>query len=97
MAIVEPFSFGLVETRDLRIAIVAVGILLSFAVLGVFVASGAFRLKDVSNTLRTYLKFIYAIFFKPHGNAADGGQQSALESFYATQVRSTQAFARYIL
>ena len=41
--------------------------------------------------LRTYLKFIYAIFFKPHGNAVDGGQQSALESFYATQVRIAQA------
>ena len=96
MAIVEPFSFGLVETRDLRLVIFAVGILLSFAVLGVFVASGAFRLKDVSNTLRTYLKFIYAIFFKPHGNAVDGGQQSALESFYATQVRIAQASIRCV-
>lgn len=33
-----------------------------------------------------YIKFIYACFIKPHAGNKDGGQQSALESFYATQV-----------
>src|SRR4051794_4497961 len=37
-------------------------------------------------------KFVYASFLKPHRSSNDGGQQSALESFYETQVleRRTQ-------
>jgi len=37
--------------------------------------------------LTPYLKFAYVSFLKPHTGRADGGQQSALESFYAAQVR----------
>lgn len=37
--------------------------------------------------LTPYLKFAYASFLKPHTGNADGGQQSALESFYSAQVR----------
>lgn len=36
--------------------------------------------------LTPYLKFAYVSFFKPHTGKADGGQQSALESFYSAQV-----------
>ncbi|KAK5082390.1 hypothetical protein LTR05_007537 [Lithohypha guttulata] len=35
--------------------------------------------------LTPYLKFIYVSFLKPHTGKADGGQQSALESFYSAQ------------
>jgi betaine lipid synthase len=36
--------------------------------------------------LVSYSKFFYASFLKPHHSSSDGGQQSALESFYETQV-----------
>lgn len=36
--------------------------------------------------LTPYLKFAYVSFLKPHTGDAQGGQQSALESFYAAQV-----------
>jgi len=36
--------------------------------------------------LKPYLKFAYVSFLKPHTARRDGGQQSALESFYAAQV-----------
>lgn len=36
--------------------------------------------------LLPYLKFAYVSFLKPHTGRADGGQQSALESFYSAQV-----------
>ncbi len=36
--------------------------------------------------LTPYLKFAYVSFLKPHTGRADGGQQSALESFYSAQV-----------
>lgn len=36
--------------------------------------------------LTPYLKFAYVSFLKPHTGQADGGQQSALESFYSAQV-----------
>ena len=36
--------------------------------------------------LTPYVKFAYVSFFKPHTGDADGGQQSALESFYSAQV-----------
>lgn len=39
--------------------------------------------------LTPYLKFAYVSFLKPHTGRADGGQQSALESFYAAQVRQS--------
>lgn len=38
------------------------------------------------SSLVSYWKFFYAAFLKPHHSSSDGGQQSALESFYETQV-----------
>jgi len=38
--------------------------------------------------LTPYLKFAYACFIKPHAQE-NGGQQSALENFYSTQVSRT--------
>lgn len=37
--------------------------------------------------LTPYLKFAYVSFLKPHTGKTEGGQQSALESFYSAQVR----------
>lgn len=39
-----------------------------------------------SFSVTPYLKFAYACFIKPHSKRKDGTQQTALESFYATQV-----------
>lgn len=38
--------------------------------------------------LTPYLKFAYVSFIKPHTGQVGGGQQSALESFYAAQASS---------
>ena len=36
-------------------------------------------------TIRSYLRFAYASFFKPHTSDGKGDQQDALESFYKCQ------------
>lgn len=35
--------------------------------------------------VKSFLLFCYSCFLKPHSGAAKGGQQGALESFYASQ------------
>jgi betaine lipid synthase len=53
---------------------------------GLTISAGLARTKGSSeSTLVSYSKFFYASFLKPH-HSSDGGQQSALESFYETQV-----------
>ena len=82
----RPFHFGLVEPQDLRLVILLAGGALLLILFGIFLTSSTFRPKNVSNLAMPYLRFLYAIFLKPHQRTADGGQQSALESFYSTQV-----------
>ena len=46
----------------------------------------------VPHSLRTFARFFYASFLKPHsGDGAVTGQQAALESFYKAQVVSPLA------
>ena len=44
-----------------------------------------------SSAITNFLKFFYASFLKPHSiDDTNGGQQSALESFYKAQVNRLQ-------
>lgn len=47
--------------------------------------------------LTPYLKFAYVSFLKPHTGSADGGQQSALESFYSAQASAYDATRKQLL
>src|SRR5690348_5707656 len=40
---------------------------------------------DEPSIVKSILLFCYSCFLKPHSRAAKGGQQGALESFYADQ------------
>ena len=62
-------------------------VLLKFLGLFLLVAAVRVKLPKSLGGLSIFSRFIYATFLKPHA-AKDGvtGQQSALESFYRTQV-----------
>lgn len=47
--------------------------------------------------LTPYIKFAYASFLKPHTGRPDGGQQSALESFYSAQASVYDATRKQLL
>ena len=58
-----------------------------FLFVGLIISAALANAKGFSDSaLVSYSKFVYASFLKPHPNGSDGGQQSALESFYQTQV-----------
>ena len=62
--------------------------LIAFAVFAALLLLAAFITNSVSfagKGLSPYLRFFWANFLKPH-EKINGGQQSALESFYAAQV-----------
>ena len=80
--IVRP-SIAHIRQMDVEMSIVALGI---FAVVALFVAHATNSIDFPGLGLSPYLQFIYANFIKPHKGKVDGGQQSALESFYAAQV-----------
>ena len=78
------------QQADIFDVLIFAAILLGIAVLGhialVVLSSETLR----STTFYTYAKFCYASFLKPHARpSGEHGQQSALESFYATQVYLT--------
>jgi betaine lipid synthase len=57
-----------------------------FLFVGLTISAGLAHNKGFSESaLVSYSKFLYASFLKPHHSSV-GGQQSALESFYQTQV-----------
>lgn len=67
----------------LTIFLVAV---LVFLFVGLTISAGLANSKHFADSaLVSYAKFFYASFLKPH-RSTGGGQQSALESFYETQV-----------
>lgn len=41
--------------------------------------------KNEPSLIKSFLLFCYSCFLKPHSHGANGGQQGALESFYAGQ------------
>lgn len=69
--------------------LLALGVAIAFFALFAFVAQYFELSSSISADkffLTPYLKFAYVSFLKPHTGQADGGQQSALESFYSAQV-----------
>ena len=54
-------------------------------VAAVLILAGRLHKQDGEHTVVTYVKSLYAMFLKPHRGDGEG-QQSALESFYKTQV-----------
>ena len=69
--------------------LLVLGLAIAFLALFAFIAQ-YFELSSSLSAdkffLTPYLKFAYISFIKPHTGQADGGQQSALESFYSAQV-----------
>ena len=71
---------------NLEAGLIAIGVVV---VVGVALATAAQAIRATKwETWRIapYLRFAYASFLKPHRGQVDGGQQSALESFYSAQV-----------
>jgi hypothetical protein len=84
-------QFNYTEWRRLKDFHLEIGLLgLGFTVLVTILAFVLYRLGSqipvdkISNN--PYIRFVYACMIKPHDKRVDGGQQGALESFYAAQV-----------
>ena len=78
-------SLDSVTYSSLHLTIFLVAILV-FLFVGLTTSLGIANTKNFSDSaLVSYAKFFYASFLKPH-RRGDGGQQSALESFYEAQV-----------
>ncbi len=75
---------------QVELGVIGVGffVLVTILVCLLYKLSGQFSTDKLTQKLtqNPYLRFAYASFIKPHGGVKDGGQQSALESFYAAQV-----------
>src|SRR5689334_23500225 len=79
-------SSGVVSTRDLRMIICVVGVALYLGICIAFFLQFSRSGAKEESWLLSYSKFLYASFIKPHRGSPDEDQQSALESFYETQV-----------
>jgi hypothetical protein len=73
---------------DLMHVYIGAAAVLVFALVGLVLFVSSQQIKVANTGVGPYLKFIWANFLKPHDKKA-GGQQDALESFYKTQVRSS--------
>ncbi len=81
----RPLSLESMRYSSLHLTIFLVAVLV-FLFLGLTISLGIANTKNFSDSaLVSYAKFFYASFLKPH-RRGDGGQQSALESFYEAQV-----------
>lgn len=85
---------GITETKVIQIGpeagLLVLGLAVAFFVLFALVAQHfdfGFATSADKLPFLPYLKFAYVSFIKPHTGRTDGGQQSALESFYSAQVR----------
>ncbi|KAK5939584.1 hypothetical protein PMZ80_007963 [Knufia obscura] len=80
--------------------LLALGVAIAFFALFAFVAQYFELSSSISADkffLTPYLKFAYVSFLKPHTGQADGGQQSALESFYSAQASIYDATRKRLL
>lgn len=80
--------------NDFQLGVGLIGMAL-FVLVPVFGAvlyrlSGASGIKKI--TSHPYLRFAYACMLKPHDQSSDGGQQTALEGFYSSQVSLQVSF-----
>lgn len=69
-----------------EIGMIGMGAFVLVTVLSCFLYSLSKQFSLEKLSLHPFLRFAYASFFKPHDANKDGGQQSALESFYSAQV-----------
>jgi betaine lipid synthase len=79
---------SLIQTQDVHSTILIAALLVFTLILCAFYFSLIRKASLNNNGLSSYLKFAYSCFIKPHHTTLDGGQQSALEGFYSTQVCS---------
>lgn len=87
-------SFRLVEWQrfhsfQLEIALIAMGAFVLVTILSCYFYRLGKQFSWETISIHPYVRFAYVSFFKPHDSKKDGGQQSALESFYAAQVGGT--------
>ena len=76
----------IISQEHLAIVCAAVFVLL---ILGFVLSSSLAQQKSFTeSSVVAYSKFMYACILKPHRSGSTGDQQSALESFYQTQVRA---------
>jgi betaine lipid synthase len=75
-----------IQTQDVHSTIRIAALLVFTLVLCAFYFSSIRKASWENSGLSSYLKFAYSCFIKPHHTTLDGGQQSALEGFYSTQV-----------
>jgi hypothetical protein len=79
---------SLIKTQDVHSTLLIAALLICTLTLCAFYLSGIRKASSANNGLMSYLKFAYSCFIKPHHATLDGGQQSALEGFYSTQVKA---------
>jgi len=81
-------AVSLMKAQDVHSTILIAALMVSTLVLCAFYFSFHRKALWENSGLVSYLKFAYSCFIKPHRATSDGGQQSALEGFYSTQVPS---------
>jgi hypothetical protein len=80
---------SILKAHDVHSTILIAALLVSTVILCAFYFALVRKTAWKSTGLEPYLKFAYSCFLKPHQTTLDGGQQSALEGFYSTQVGLT--------
>ena len=94
----DPFAQALgrpvrvLSSHASQAALFAVGLLLVFMLAYGSIHFLTKHLQQILTKGISYLKFFHASFLKRHPESFDGGQQSALESFYKTQVGTCLIF-----
>ena len=76
------------QASTIKTIFIPLGAILCLATIAAVLKRGILSAKSVTRGFLPYLQFLHATFLKPHTETFEHGQQSALESFYATQVRS---------
>ena len=85
------------DTHTVHLFIGLTGAVLSFFVY-IVVRGGLSENKSLRDNIPlSYLKFFYASFLRPHSGTTNPNQQSALESFYETQVEKPALLGPYCL
>lgn len=79
-------SVSLIRTQNAHAIILVAAVLVLTLVLCTFYFYMFRNASSENNGITSYLRFAYSCFIKAHHATLDGGQQSALEGFYSTQV-----------
>ncbi|KAK5384212.1 hypothetical protein LTS13_002405 [Exophiala xenobiotica] len=85
------------KSFQVDVALIAGGFLALVTILGCLVYKLGGHLSFEKITAHPYVRFAYVCLIKPHEHKTDGGQQSALESFYAAQANVYDATRKRLL